>query len=229
VHAWRVTRNGRRDLPSLVDGLGNVVHCHTIREPHTAYTIVATGEVETADTNGIVRGAPEPLPPIFFLRTTPLTAGDPAIESFAAEAVRGSSVADRLFTLMHVVRDRLDYRTGSTDVETTAAEALARGAGVCQDHAHLFIATARCMGIPARYVSGYLWTGLDLHESEASHAWVEAFVPEIGWMSFDPSNRTCPSGGLDYWSAAPVRGIRQGDAPEGLEVAVQVQQDAAEQ
>jgi transglutaminase-like putative cysteine protease len=236
VHAWRVTRDGRRDLPSLLDGLGNIVHCHTIRQPHTEYTIVAAGEVETSDTNGIVRGAPEPMPPTFFLRGTALTAADPAIEHFATEAVRGGSTVDRLYALMHAVRDRLDYRTGTTHVETTAAEALARGAGVCQDHAHLFIAAARLMGIPARYVSGYLWTGTTGQQDEASHAWAEAFVPEIGWIGFDPSNRVSPSGGhiraavgLDYWAAAPVRGIRQGDALEVLDVAVQVQQAAAEQ
>ena len=236
VLAWRVTRNGRRDLPRLTDGLGNIVHCHTIREPHTAYTLVAAGEVETADANGIVRGAPEPLPPLFFLRTTSLTTADPAVEQFATEAARGTSPFDRLHALMHAVRDRLDYRTGSTDVATTAAEALARGSGVCQDHAHLFIAAARCLGVPARYVSGYLWTGVEHQESEASHAWAEAYLSEVGWIGFDPSNRACPAGshvraavGLDYWAAAPVRGIRRGDAPEDLEVAVQVRQQAAEQ
>jgi transglutaminase-like putative cysteine protease len=130
---------------------------------------------------------------------------------------------------MERVRDRVDYRTGVTDTMTTAAQALASGAGVCQDHAHLFIAAARVLNVPARYVGGYLWTGKDDAEYEASHAWAEAYIEDIGWVGFDPSNRALPSEayirtaiGLDYWSAAPVRGVWRGDGDEALAVKVRV-------
>jgi len=138
--------------------------------------------------------------------------------------------------LMHAVRDRVEYRLGLTDVLTPAADALAAGAGVCQDHAHVFITAARVLGVPARYVSGYLWTGGPEQQVEASHAWAEAFVDDLGWVGFDAANRTCPSEtyirasiGLDYWSAAPVRGVRRGAAAEQLTVRVRVEQASVEQ
>jgi transglutaminase-like putative cysteine protease len=137
---------------------------------------------------------------------------------------------------MHSVRARLSYQPGHTDVETSAAAALQRGRGVCQDHAHLLIAAARAIGIPARYVSGYLWTGDDAVAHDASHAWAEAFVDELGWVGFDAANGICPdetyirvSVGLDYWAAAPVRGVRRGAAEEEMRVEVQVQSASANQ
>jgi transglutaminase-like putative cysteine protease len=236
VIAWQVRRDGRRELPHFVDGLGNIVHCHTMQQPHRHYAITVDGEVETRDTNGIVRGAPEPLPPLFFLRSTPLTTTDSAIEALAADAARASSPLDRLHALMDRIHERVAYRTGATTVTTAAAEVLQRGAGVCQDHAHLFIAAARALDIPARYVSGYLWTGENDRAYEASHAWAEAFVQDLGWVGFDCSNRVCPAErhirlgvGLDYWAAAPVRGMRRGDTPESLSVEVRVTQAGAEQ
>jgi transglutaminase-like putative cysteine protease len=124
---------------------------------------------------------------------------------------------------------------GATTVMTTAAEALAKGSGVCQDHAHVFIAVARLLGLPARYVSGYLWQG-GSETASASHAWAEAHVPDFGWLGFDPANNICPTEkyvrvaiGLDYGEAAPVRGIRRGAADEVLTVAVDVQPAQAQQ
>jgi len=235
VVSWRVAGETRRPLPSFVDGFGNVVHCHSLCRPHTRSSILVEGEVETSDTAGIVQGAPEPLPPLFYLRNTPLTTPDPAILTFAETIAEPSTPLERLTRLMHAVRDRIDYRLGVTHVATTAAEVLRAGAGVCQDHAHLFLAAARHLGHPARYVGGYLWAGTD-GSYEASHAWVEAFVETVGWVGFDPANRARPTEaylrtavGLDYWTAAPVRGIRRGDTEEALTVSVQVDRAGAEQ
>jgi transglutaminase-like putative cysteine protease len=175
-----------------------------------------------------VRGAAETLPPLFYLRSTRLTAFNAAIKDMALSRTGGSF--DRLIALMEEVRARLDYRAGVTQANTTAAEALQLGAGVCQDHAHLFIAAARAMGVPARYVGGYLWAGSEA-ENQASHAWAEAYIQDFGWVGFDPSNRTRPneayvraSIGLDYWSAAPVRGVRRGEGEEALAVKVKVKE-----
>jgi len=235
VLRWRVRGETRRALPSFIDGFGNLAHSHTVNRPHTSAAVFVEGEVETRATDGVVRGAAEPLPPAFFLRPTALTAPDPALAELAASAT-GASELDRLYGLMNAVRDRLDYRPGMTDAATTAAATLTAGAGVCQDHAHVLIASARLLGIPARYVGGYLWTGHELHEYEASHAWVEAFVDNLGWVGFDAANRICPGEayiraaiGLDYWSAAPVRGVRRGEATERLAVKVSVMQAGAEQ
>ncbi|MCB1970532.1 MAG: transglutaminase family protein [Geminicoccaceae bacterium] len=166
--------------------------------------------------------------------STDLTHPTEALEDLAGRVSRAPTL-DRLHELMNLVRERIDYRIGATQVRTTADQALALGAGVCQDHAHVFITCARIMGIPARYVSGYLYTGTD-HDEDASHAWAEAFVDELGWVGFDPANNVCPGEfyvrtavGLDYWSAAPVRGIWGGAGEESLEVRVQVQMAQSQQ
>lgn len=228
VH-WSVRGEGRREPPSLIDGFGNFTHCHTVTRPHSEMTIQVEGEVETTDTAGVVRGAAEPLPPLFYLRETPLTAKHPAIAALVDRAAREPTELARLHGLMTAVRDAMDYQTGITDVQTVAADALLKGAGVCQDHAHVFIAAARLMGAPARYIGGYLWTGVESVDYQASHAWAEAFVSDLGWVGFDAANRLCPtesyirtSVGLDYWSAAPVRGVRRGGSGEKLAVKVTV-------
>ena len=117
-----------------------------------------------------------------------------------------------LHALSAAVSDAVQYRAGVTTSNTTAAQAFALGAGVCQDHAQVFIAAARSIGIPARYVSGYLLAGDGdaLHET---HGWAEAWLPQLGWIGFDPSNRVCVTerylrvaSGLDADEAAPIRG-----------------------
>ncbi len=233
---WRVAGDGVRSLPRFVDGLGNVVHCQTIDRLHREAAITVTGEVETRRGDGIVIGTVEPLPPSFFLRATPLTMPDAAIAALAREGTDRRDRIERLHALMHRVRERLDYRPGATDSTTTAAAALAQGYGVCQDHAHVFCAAARLLDIPARYVSGYLWTGADDRPYDASHAWAEAFVPGLGWVGFDAANRICPTEnyirvavGLDYGAAAPVRGLRRGPAEESLRVEVQVRRHGGDQ
>ncbi len=227
---WRVRGEGRHELPNFLDGYGNLVHCHTVNRAHDNAAIIVEGEVETRPTDGIVRGAAETLPPLFYLRSTRLTAVTPPIADIA-HSLAGKSF-DRLIALMEEVRARVDYRAGVTQPSTTADEALQLGAGVCQDHAHLFIAAARAIGVPARYVGGYLWAGSG-DEDQASHAWAEAYLQDFGWVGFDPSNRTRPteayvraSIGLDYWSAAPVRGVRRGEGEEALAVKVKVKESS---
>jgi len=227
VLSWRVRGEGRNELASFVDGFGNLTHCHSVNRLHDFTVITVEGEVDTRPGDGVVRGAVETLPTGFYLRATPLTTITPEITAFGAE-IDGTTAVDRLMALMEAVRARVDYRTGVTTTMTTAAEALRVGAGVCQDHAHLFIAACRARGIPARYVGGYLWTG-EATPIEASHAWSEAYVAGHGWIGFDAANRTRPNEayirtaiGLDYWSAAPIRGIRRGVAEETLGVTVRV-------
>jgi transglutaminase-like putative cysteine protease len=226
---WRVQADGQRDLPSFVDGFGNLVHCRSVNRPHESVRLLVEGEVETTDTAGIVRGGAEPLPPAFYLRPTPLTMSDPAICSLAEQVSRCKTTLERLHALMIAVRDRVDYRLGATDTTTSAAEALERGVGVCQDHTHIFLAAARHLSIPARYVGGYVWTGVEIQEYGASHAWAEAHIEDLGWVGFDAANRICPTAayirasiGLDYASAMPVRGVRRGDTTENLAVRVAV-------
>jgi transglutaminase-like putative cysteine protease len=115
-------------------------------------------------------------------------------------------------------------------VDTKAEDALEAGRGVCQDHAHVFIAATRLLGYPARYAGGYLMMN-DRVQQDAGHAWAEAHVEGLGWVGFDVSNAISPDAryvrvatGLDYREAAPVSGMRFGAASESLDVSIQVQQ-----
>ena len=140
-----------------------------------------------------------------------------------------------LHTLSQTTLAEAIYETGHTSVGTTAEEALTAGRGVCQDHAHIFIGCARALGVPARYVSGYLMMD-DRVEQEASHAWAEAHVDGLGWVGFDVSNGISPderyvrvATGRDYREAAPVTGISWGAGDSVLAVRLAVEQQTAEQ
>ncbi len=138
--------------------------------------------------------------------------------------------------LMGSVRDAIDFVVGASHAHTTAAEALKEGKGVCQDHAHVFISAARELGMPARYVSGYM-AMTPGETAEASHAWAEAYVPDLGWIGFDVANRMCPDEryvrvavAMDVTGARPVKGIRRGYQQSAEHLRVEVLVDpAAEQ
>jgi transglutaminase-like putative cysteine protease len=217
---------------AFTDAFGNEAHLLVVDRPHAEIRVRARGEVEVLEESGLVDD-PGPQKVEVYLRPTHLTLAGPAVAGFAADHGR-SAARDRracLDELMEAIRDRMDYRQGATDVATPASESFARGAGVCQDHAHVFVACAKWLGIPARYVSGYLATDGD--GELASHAWAEAFVEGEGWHGYDVANRSTPGGrhvrvavGLDYLDACPVRGFRRGGDGESMAVDVRVQ-DAA--
>jgi transglutaminase-like putative cysteine protease len=226
---WQVRAGGARPGLQYRDGFGNLVHLITVNARHEELEIEAGGTVETQDSNGVVAGLAKGAPPRVFLKETAQTKPDGAIRALA-EAARGKETLNRLHALLGAVRDRVEYVPGATDTHTSAAEALADGKGVCQDHAHIFIAAARTLAIPARYVTGYLV--LDGQSTAAAHhAWAEAWVEGLGWVGFDVANRVCPTDsyvrlacGLDAAYAAPVVGSRRGGETETLEVSVAVQQ-----
>jgi transglutaminase-like putative cysteine protease len=225
---WQVSVNGQALAPLLTTFTGDRESVWTCSGPTETVEIVAEGEIDTKDTAGVVKGLREAARPAIYLRTTPLTQASPPIEELAS-AASGAKPLDRLHALMSAVRDRIDYRTGSTSTATTAAQALKAGAGVCQDHAHVFISAARTMKVPARYVVGYL-LAQDGNLTE-THAWAEAHVPEIGWVGFDPANRLCPTDryvrlgcGADSADAAPIRGNVSGSPGERLSASVDIAQ-----
>lgn len=228
IRDWRVEVDGRKLRPSSRDGFGNPVATHVVERPVAALSLRVQAEVETLDRHGVVGWTEDHLPPAYFVHSTALTQADAAIAALAqrarAEAEQEIAVLHRLSAL---VRECIDYQPQTTDVATPAAAALAAGAGVCQDHAHVLLAAARVLGHPARYVSGYLCASSE--QAAASHAWVEIHVAELGWVGFDPANRICPDEryvrvaiGRDYRDAAPVRGVRVGGGEELLEVQVRV-------
>jgi transglutaminase-like putative cysteine protease len=232
---WRIDVSEDCRLDAHEDAFGNIVHAFTADGPFTGLRLMVDGEVETQETQGVVRGAVERFPPSLFLRETALTRADPAIVEFA-RGCRGTVASDGLSVLhrlMDGVRCEIVYDTDPTHAGTTAAEAFALRRGVCQDLTHVFIAAARTLDIPARYIGGYFHRVDGVTQQEAGHAWAEAFVPELGWVAFDPANGVCATAahvrvaaGLDYLGAAPVRGTRYGGGGERLVVAVHVDQAA---
>ena len=138
-------------------------------------------------------------------------------------------------SLMHRVHDQFEYRANSTDVATDALQALRLRRGVCQDFAHVMIATCRSLGLAARYVSGYLSTRPPAGQprlvgSDASHAWVTVWCPLNGWVDFDPTNNVRPAlehvtlaWGRDYGDVAPLRGVIRGGTPAKPQVEVTVE------
>ncbi|HEY3657969.1 MAG TPA: transglutaminase family protein [Steroidobacteraceae bacterium] len=230
--AWSIAAPGRR--LEQVDAYGNISHLLTIEEPHREIHIVVHGVVETADTEA--RQDDGPLSPLAYLAPTKLTAPNDELRAFAQQALtKVTDPRDRAQKLAEAVFDAVRYKSGTSDVQDSAAVALKSGEGVCQDHAHVYIASARSMGIPARYVSGYLYTG-DSSDA-ASHAWVDVWLgSEIGWQSIDVTHK-CPAVrtycrlavGRDYLDAAPVRGVRQGGGGEKMEANVLVAESAQQQ
>lgn len=228
---WRIASTPASTLMRSRDGFGNTVHLLVIKDRHDCIEIKAAGTVAVEDRSGVVRGLIDVVPLRVFLRRTPLT----VLGNQGSDLVPAAGGDDRLaslHTLMARIRARVAYRPGVTDAATTAAEALAAGRGVCQDHAHIFIAAAREAGIPARYVTGYLLLAEGAH-AEAHHAWAEAWVEGLGWVGFDVANGICPTdryvrmaAGLDAHYAAPIRGTRRGSGDEALEVEVKVAQAA---
>ncbi|MEQ1608542.1 MAG: transglutaminase family protein [Hyphomonadaceae bacterium] len=226
VLKWAVTVNGQVIPALLTTATGDRESVWTKSSAASEVAIVAEGEVDTDDTAGVVRGLKDTTRAQVYLRPTPLTEADKKIEALAA-TVTGEKPLDRLHALFNAVADAIEYKPASTTSSTTAAQALKAGQGVCQDHAHVFISAARVLRVPARYVVGYL-LAQDTKLTE-THAWAEAWAPEIGWVGFDPANRLCPTDryvrlccGLDAADAAPIRGNVSGNHQERLSASVDI-------
>jgi len=233
---WRIDVDSDARLREQRDGYGNVVHMLYVDHPIERLKVDVSGRVLTEDRAGVVQGLPGDLPPPAFLRTTPLTCMQGSLATLA-HALQQHDRAPR--DILHHLTERLfvkmRFDTEATAVNTSAAEAFDAGHGVCQDYAHIFIAVARALGIPARYVSGHLFRRDGANWQPATHAWVEAHDPELGWIGFDPTNGICSDDayvrvacGLDYRDAAPFAGTVAGGGRQQLIVGVEVR-DAREQ
>jgi transglutaminase-like putative cysteine protease len=229
VLQWQLDTPG--SLHAYTDAYGNLTHMLTLDKPHDALAIVAEGIVETTvPPRGRLHGK-DTLSPLVYTVATRLTTADDTIRARAASHLPQARAGTRdLMGLAERIHTAVAYRSGATEVTTTAAAALAQGAGVCQDHAHIFLACCHAAGVPARYVSGYIDPGNTDHA--ASHAWVDAWVQDddyTGWVSIDVTHaclmtdRYCRIAiGRDYDAAAPVRGVRAGGGDETMIVEVQI-------
>ncbi|MBY4898729.1 transglutaminase family protein [Cupriavidus sp. AU9028] len=234
VERWEVAVPG--SLTEARDGFGNIVHNFTLATPAETIAIAATGEVA-------VRPRPEEpcfrdvppdgearVSPLYFRASTALTEAPEALRGFAAPYLSAGHEPPALLALAQGIAERVRYQPNSTDVGTSAAEAFALGAGVCQDQAQVMVAACRAFGVPARYVSGYFYdpAAADL----ASHAWADVCIdPQRDlWCSIDVTHG-CHTDtrhvrlavGRDYRSAAPIRGIREGGGAETLAVDIRIE------
>jgi transglutaminase-like putative cysteine protease len=233
ARSWRIDAPGH--LQAFTDAFDNLGHTLTITRPHDEVRIIVEGKIEVdAPERGRIfdKGV---LSPLLFTVPTHLTAADELLTEFAARSLPESRRTADFLALAESIQAAVIYCTGSTAVTSTAREALAQGQGVCQDHAHLFLACCHVVGVPARYVSGYIDSG-STHRAE-SHAWVDVWIEEegfSGWVSIDVTHAQLQSEamcrlavGRDYDSAAPVRGIRRGGGTESLAVDVSVSTSSA--
>lgn len=229
IEAWSVDIEGGSEHVQFTDQHNNHVSLVGLDPERTEIEIRCDGEVETTNGTGVIGKHGGYAPLWYFLRNTDLTQAGEGVRALI-ETDAGPHDVMALHALSARIAERVTYTPGTTDSKTTADQALAAGSGVCQDHAHIFIAAARQMGIPARYVGGYLMMN-DRIDQEAGHAWAEAHLPGLGWVGFDVSNGISPderyirvATGLDYRDAAPISGVRLGDSSETMSVALQVQQ-----
>lgn len=234
VQGWTVSVNGTNVSPLLTDCLGDQVALWHAHQSIETIEIVAEGMAETSDKAGVLADLVQSARPGVFMRKTDLTKASDAILDMAS-AVEGTDQLERLHDLSELVQATIDYRPGATEASTTAAEAMAIGAGVCQDQSHVFIAAARSMNVPARYVVGYLFDPDRDDAADQTHAWAEAHVTGLGWVGFDITNQLCPTDGyvrlccgLDAQDAAPVRGVVGGDAKEEMATEIAVAQAASQ-
>ena len=225
---WSLKVSGATEEAGYTDGFGNVTRLFSVDPGETVLSATATGVVETVDRSG-VSGPHRGYTPLWLFRQeTALTKAGDAIKALASDVPDGAPL-QRMHALLQLIVERVAYEKGSTTVATTAEEAAAKAAGVCQDQAHIFASAARLLEVPARYVSGYLMSDSDDHA--ASHAWAEVHIEGLGWVAFDPANGISPDEryvrlavGRDYNDASPVSGFRLGEAAERLEVHVTVEQ-----
>jgi transglutaminase-like putative cysteine protease len=237
-------------LFSYVDAFGNAVYHFDQPQPHERLTIISKAAVETDSTPDFPEtldlGEWDRLRSEFvrgewfdFLHPHGFAESTPRLEAFVqAHALDGAHLRDPLTAvrrLSSTLYEALGYEAGVTEADSPIDKALEAGRGVCQDFAHIMIAVCRSWGVPARYVSGYLYTdrshGGDRSDPDATHAWVEVFLPSLRWVGFDPTNNTLAGErhvvvavGRDYDDVPPSRGVYKGDADSELAVAVSVRQ-----
>lgn len=228
LHWETEVKGGRKELV-FEDHHRNTVELVSFDRETKEVIVTSRGEVDVTSSNGVVGPHLGPAPLWLYRRQTPRTAPRQGVRALVRK-VPGGDTLERMHALSSLIHESIAFEVGSSEPTWSAEEAIEAGSGVCQDHAHVFLACAREMGLPARYISGYLMLN-DAVVQDAMHAWAEAYVEGLGWVGFDVSNGISPdtryvrvATGLDYSDAAPVSGTRVGGAGEVLEVRIDVAQ-----
>jgi transglutaminase-like putative cysteine protease len=242
---------------SYADSFGNAVYHFDVPQPHARLDILAHSAVETSEPQALPqaldRGEWDRLRSDFvrgecfdFLRPHGHAHMTERLAAFIADhrigEHRQNDPLSAARALSQAIYGAFEYETGVTRADSPIDEALAHGRGVCQDFAHIMIAICRDWGLPARYVSGYLQTNRvatsagagDRSDPDATHAWVEVFLPSLRWVGFDPTNNTLAGErhiavavGRDYDDVPPSRGVFKGEAESQLAVGVSVRRARA--
>jgi transglutaminase-like putative cysteine protease len=212
------------------DHFGNGVHHFDVLESHDRLSVTAVSEVMTPVSFTSGREAPTPLDLHDYLAPTDYTPFSESVSEFAARHTDSEAGTERACALMSAIHAELVYDPAATDVQTRADEVLSLGRGVCQDFTHVLLAASRCVGIPARYVSGYLYDPKLEGDNAASHAWVDVWDEQRGWLALDPTHDREQTEsyvrvavGRDYADVPPTRGVYKGQAHETLSVRVGLQ------
>ncbi|CDG83240.1 transglutaminase family protein [Janthinobacterium agaricidamnosum] len=229
--SWQMSMPGQCN--AYTDAYGNLSHMLTINGRHDSLLLLVQGIVETVYPYQGRLNAVDHLSPLLFTVPTRLTAAAPAILDLAATSLPARQQAPQTRHVLRLAEEIVGaviYQSGATMVTSTALDALQLGRGVCQDHAHLYLACCHAWGIPARYVSGYIDPETTGHA--ASHAWVDVWVEDSdfsGWVSIDVTHARLMTDaycrlaiGRDYDSAAPIRGVRSGGGNETMTVDVKI-------
>lgn len=228
---WNIDIDGGRIQSACEDSHLNHVALVSVDSGRNEVSIKCNGTVETQNGDGIIGKHRGHIPLWCFIKSTRLTtAGKAVTKMLGSFKIDPANQLGGLHALSDIIRDSLPYEDGHTNANSSAEQALSIGKGVCQDHSHIFLAAARSLGIPARYVSGYLLME-GVIEQTASHAWVEAHVEPLGWVGFDVSNGYSPdqryirvATGFDYSDAAPITGLSFGANDESMVVSLRVEQ-----
>lgn len=227
--SWDTQLIGGIHEVSFTDHHGNVVDLISFDSNAQDITLLSEGEVDIQSNDGVIGRHRGHCPLWLYQRASVLTHAGRGVKSLA-RSVKSDDTLAMMHALSAAIRDAVSYEIGASQADWTAETALTEGRGVCQDHTHVFLACARALGVPSRYVSGYLMLDNQITQ-DAMHAWAEAHIEGLGWVGFDISNGISPDAryvrvatGLDYTEAAPVIGTRVGGAHETLSVAIEVAQ-----
>lgn len=229
VISWETRIVGGRKEVVFEDHHRNTTELISFEPETVEMSVICEGEVEITDTNGILGVHVGKSPLWLYEKSTPRTEAGQGARALIKGIPRDRTV-QRLHDLSERIRSEVAYTLNASEPDWSAEDALEAGKGVCQDHTHIFLACARLLGFPSRYVSGYLMLN-DTTMQEAMHAWAEAHVDGLGWVGFDVSNGISPdtryvrvATGLDYSDAAPISGTRIGGASEEMDVRIKVVQ-----
>lgn len=227
VAEWNIAVDCDARLRKHRDGFGNLTTMLYADGPLAGIEITVSGEVVTSSSSGVLHGTFEPLPAPVFLRSTPSTQAEAALSAFAQAAVGERTPIAALHALNAALHERFTISDGRPEPGLTATAAFARDTATARDMAQMFVAAARSVGFPARYVTGYcdaLPTG-----RPTPHGWADAWVDGLGWIGFDPTLGLSPEEhhvrvavALDAAGCSPVAGSRLGEGRECLDVEVQV-------